>query len=131
MHSTARLAIIFGICALANASGLVASAQVRVVKDLAYKPDAATDYERERCKLDLYLPNRAAAFPTIVWFHGGGLQNGDKAREIEVHAGQRFAENGIALASVNYRLHPQAHFPAYVEDAAAAVAFVISSKRPS
>lgn len=124
MPKTASFTVILAAWALAYACGGVASAQVRVVKDVAYKPDAASDYERQRCKLDLYLPEKATAFPTIVWFHGGGLQSGDKAGDVAVNAAQRFAGEGIAMASVNYRLHPKVHFPEYVEDAAAAVAFV-------
>ena len=43
---------------------------------------------------------------------------------LAVKFGQRFADAGIGVASVNYRLHPEVQFSAYVEDAAAAVAFV-------
>ncbi len=91
---------------------------------MPYKPDGATDYERERCTLDLYLPVAGQGFATIVWFHGGGLQNGHKADAIAVGLAKRFSAEGIAVASVDYRLSPQAKFPAYIEDAAAAVAFV-------
>jgi acetyl esterase/lipase len=97
---------------------------VQVVPDLAYKPDGTTEYERERCKLDLYLPRARQGFATIVWFHGGSLRSGDKRGDIAVGFAKRFAEDGIAVASVNYRLSPRVTFPAYVEDAAAAVAFV-------
>lgn len=113
------------------APAAVANAEVTVVRDIGYRTDAATDYERERCELDLYLPEVEAAgksvekgFPTIVWFHGGSLKGGDKGGGIEAGAGKRFAEEGVGFASVNYRLSPKATFPAYVEDAAAAVAFV-------
>lgn len=97
---------------------------VRVLRDLAYKPDAATDYERQRCKLDLYLPASGEGFATIVWFHGGALQTGGKADGIAVGLARRFASEGIAVASVSYRLSPNAKYPAYIDDAAAAFAFV-------
>ena len=97
---------------------------VRVLADVPYKLAAATDYERAWCKLDLYLPKDRQGFATIVWFHGGGLRNGDKGGDIAVGFAKRFSSVGIAVASVNYRLSPQAKFPAYIEDAAAAVAFV-------
>ena len=29
-------------------------------------------YRIERCKLDLRIPSETG-FPTVVWFHGGGL----------------------------------------------------------
>lgn len=101
-----------------------ARADVRVVKDLAYK-EGGSDYERERCKLDLYLPEEGKkGYPVVVWFHGGGLKGGDKAGKIAATFGRRMAGEGIAVASVNYRLYPKVRYPEYLRDAAAAVAWV-------
>ena len=36
-------------------------------------------YRKKRCKLDLYYPRSEKAFPTVVWFHGGGLRSGEKS----------------------------------------------------
>lgn len=99
---------------------------VTVHSDLAYKSGPnLSEYEQERCALDLYLPEGETGFPVIVWFHGGNLTAGDKAGEIHVQVAQTLAERGIAVASVNYRLSPIATYPAYVEDAAASVAWVL------
>lgn len=96
-----------------------------LIVDEAYKSGPQlSQYETERCKLDWYLPIEAKNFPTLVWFHGGGLQNGHKADDIAVALAKRFAEAGVAVASVNYRLSPRAKYPAYLQDAAAAVAHV-------
>lgn len=93
--------------------------------DLPYKRgDKLTDYERERCKLDLYLPAGAKAFPTLVWFHGGGMTGGVKNGKDTVALARSLAASGVAVASVNYRLSPKATYPAYIEDAAAAFAWV-------
>lgn len=99
-----------------------AAAEVRLETDLPYKTDA-TGYERERCKLDLHLPAEEG-FPVVVWFHGGGLRVGEKNGGIEKRLAKRLVEAGIGCACVNYRLSPQSKFPTYVEDAAAAVAWV-------
>jgi acetyl esterase/lipase len=61
-------------------------------------------------------------FPVLVWFHGGGLTGG--AKDGVKSIAQRFAHDGIAVAAVNYRLSPKATYPAYLDDAAAAVAWV-------
>lgn len=99
--------------------------EVQVIRDQPYKSgDDLSDYERERCKLDWYLPVGVKDFPTLIWFHGGGLQNGHKADDIAVTVCERFASEGVAVASVNYRLSPKVKYPAYTQDAAAAVAFV-------
>lgn len=121
------LLLLLAVLQLVYAGVLPAADAPRVLKDLAYKANAETDYERERCKLDLYLPQGEKGFATIVWFHGGGLQNGDKQTEIAVNLAERFAKDGVAVASVNYRLSPKAKYPAYLDDAAAAVAFVLDN----
>jgi len=105
-----------------------AADQITIVKDLPYKSgDQLTDYERTRCKLDLYLPARDAKnFPTVVWFYGGSLEAGDKSGRGTVRIATALANNGIACAAVNYRLHPKATYPAYLDDAAASVAWTIA-----
>lgn len=120
------VAVLSTISVAGEAIGQNAAVEFRpkLLADLPYKPDGASDYERQRCKLDLYLPQGREGFSTIVWFHGGGLRNGDKGDDIAVGLAKRFSSEGIAVASVNYRLSPQAKYPAYIEDAAAAVAYV-------
>ena len=82
------------------------------------KPDA---YLNERCRLDVYYPTGVKNFPTVVWFHGGGLTNGEKS----VPAGLK--KKGIAVVAVNYRFSPRVKAPAYIEDAAAAVAWTFQN----
>lgn len=90
-------------------------------KDFSYVSDEETDaYRKERCKLDVYYPVDKKDFPTIVWFHGGGLEGGGK------HIPQELMNRGFAVVAVNYRLSPKAQNPAYIEDAAAAVAWTFS-----
>jgi dienelactone hydrolase len=88
-------------------------------------------YERDRCKLDIYIPRTAgtAPFPVVVYFHGGGLNSGDKSEgwaDWSNNFGFKFLENGVAMVMVNYRLSGQqgTKWPAYIQDAAAAVAWV-------
>ena len=100
--------------------GLTLQAQetYKTVKDISYIPAGETGgYRKERCKLDVYYPVGKKGFPTIVWFHGGGLEGGGK------HVPEMFMNQGFAVVAVNYRLSPKAQNPAYTEDAAAAVAW--------
>ncbi|MEM7369582.1 MAG: alpha/beta hydrolase [Bacteroidota bacterium] len=93
----------------------------QTISDILYR-DAAdgllTDYMKERCKLDLYYPDHQPGFATVVWFHGGGIRAGNK------FIPQELQEKGIAVVAVNYRLSPKVKSPAYIEDAAASVAWV-------
>lgn len=77
-----------------------------------------TDYMEARCRLDVYYPVGKKDFATVIWFHGGGLLNGEK------YIPENLKKRNIAVIPVNYRFSPQVKCPAYIEDAAAAVAWV-------
>ncbi|MDR0667073.1 MAG: alpha/beta hydrolase [Prevotellaceae bacterium] len=81
---------------------------------------ASDAYIAQRCVLDVYYPTDVKNFLTVVWFHGGGLSGGEK------HIPAALKKQGFAVVAVNYRLHPQVAAPAYLEDAAAAVAWVFN-----
>lgn len=78
-------------------------------------------YLKERCKLDIYYPSHRKDFATVVWFHGGGLTGGEK----ELPEGLK--DKALCIVGVNYRLSPDVAAPAYIEDAAAAVAWVFNN----
>jgi acetyl esterase/lipase len=78
-------------------------------------------YISEKCLLDIYYPGNLKGFPTIVWFHGGGMTGGDKVLPLGL------AQKGVGIVSVNYRLYPIVKCPEYIEDAAAAVAWVFNN----
>ena len=75
---------------------------------------------QERCLLDIYYPVKKKGFATVVWFHGGGLTGGSKELP------EALKNKDICVVGVNYRLSPQVQAPAYIEDAAAAVAWVFA-----
>lgn len=92
--------------------------------DISYYPESICKkdkYINERCKLDIYYPVNVSKFPTVVWFHGGGLTAGNK----EIPEGLK--NKGICVIGVNYRLSPRAKSPEYINDAAAAVAWVFNN----
>ena len=74
--------------------------------------------------LDLYLPE-TEQFPVFIYFHGGGLEAGDKP-EAEFFA-QQLTEKNIAVASVRYRMYPDAKFPDFIEDCAQSVKWIIDN----
>lgn len=93
--------------------------------------------------LDLYLPAGAvegtadgapagAAVPAVVHFHGGGWRTGTRSSLGPVTDGfglspfEQLASAGFAVASADYRLSSQSRFPAQLEDARAAVAWLRS-----
>lgn len=92
-------------------------------EDIPYRNESPTltKYQRERCKLDLYLPEKKKGFATIVWFHGGGLTSGNKKIPEGLQA------KGHAVIAVNYRLSPKVKVTEILDDAAAAVAWVFQN----
>ncbi len=90
--------------------------------DIAYRSgNGQTEYMRERCRLDVYRPVDVDSFSTVVWFHGGGLKNGQKSIP------QGLQEKGIAVVAVNYRLTPMVPAADCIDDAAAAVAWTFKN----
>ena len=50
----------------------------KLLKDISYRKSTDDSYIKERCKLDLYLPENKKDFPTLIFFHVGGLKGGNK-----------------------------------------------------
>ncbi|MCB1071278.1 MAG: alpha/beta hydrolase [Kiritimatiellae bacterium] len=80
------------------------------------------DAQRENdCRLDVVAPDAGNHVPTVIWFHGGGLNSGER------YVPGELMDLGFAIVPVSYRLSPRVQAPAYIEDAAAAVAWVFSN----
>lgn len=91
----------------------------RYIQDIPYIDADETDaYKLERCKLDIYYPEKVDNYATLIWIHGGGLTGGEK------HLLGEFRNQGFAVVSINYRLSPRAKCPSYIEDSAQAAAWV-------
>ena len=78
-------------------------------------------YVSAMCVLDIHYPVGIKNFPTVVWFHGGGLTSG-KRQIPEPLKGQ-----GIAVVAVEYRLSPKVKVVDCLDDAAAAVAWTFAN----
>ena len=74
--------------------------------------------------LDIYLPE-SSEFSVMLYFHGGGIQAGDK-RDNKVFF-EYMVSHGIAVVSANYRMYPEAKYPDFLVDAADAVAWVFKN----
>ena len=93
------------------------------VLDVSYYADSMNmdEYIKSRCKLDILYPENTKEFNTVVWFHGGGLNSYDK------YFPEALSNANLCIISVNYRLSPKVKAPTYIEDAAAAVAWVFNN----
>lgn len=112
------LLFIFGAPISAQKIEYVTQTNLPYYSDAIIKSDT---YIKERCVLDIYYPKNSPGFATVIWFHGGGLTGGNKELP------EQLKNQGIAVISVNYRLGPKVISPKYIEDAAAAVAWVFKN----
>lgn len=63
---------------------------------------------------DVFLPAGPGPFPAVLLLHSGSWRRGSKARMKQV--GEEFARQGIVAVAANYRLSPEARFPAQIYD---------------
>ena len=91
---------------------------MKLISDISY----GTAHESQ--KLDLHLPE-SSEFYAVVFIHGGGLEAGDKAND-KGHF-EYLVANGYAVVAPNYRMYPDARYPEYIEDSAAAVAWAFEN----
>ena len=75
-----------------------------------------------RQRLDVYRPaGGGEGLPVLVFCYGGAWNSGE--RGLYDFAGRAFAAAGFLTIVFDYRLVPESHFPAFVEDTAAAIAW--------
>lgn len=87
------------------------------LKDIVYAPENG-----EKGLVDFYLPD-TETFPLYMFIHGGGLTGGSRRRSSEMT--EYLTSRGVALASVEYRLYPDAKFPDYIRDCTKAADFIL------
>jgi acetyl esterase/lipase len=112
---------------LASLTALAACSPVRLVNTLTphgtYNAQTNIAYEAgDRHMLDVYVPaNAKPSAPMIVFFYGGSWQTGDRKNYLFV--GEALASRGYIVVVPDYRRYPEVTFPAFMDDAAAAVAW--------
>ncbi len=84
--------------------------------DVSYGP-------HERNTLDLWQVKSGKPVPLLIFIHGGGWAGGEKT-DLPVKLLEVMLNNGISVASINYRYTTTAILPAPVHDAAKAVQFL-------
>ena len=77
------------------------------------------------CNLDVLIPD-CDTFPVFVYFHGGGLEAGDKS---DCKFYDALVEKKIAIVTANYRMYPQAKCPDFLEDGASVVKWVYDNMK--
>lgn len=92
---------------------------IHLIKDRSYGPHA-------RQILDVFTPSSANARPVVLFIHGGAFTRGNKSMNGDVYDNVLFwfARRGFVGVNMEYRLAPEAPFPAGAQDVAAAVQWI-------
>jgi acetyl esterase/lipase len=73
-------------------------------------------------KLDIYYPASGGPWPVLLYVHGGGWNEGDKAEGV---GWRGLNERGFLVVSINYRLAAyDSKFPVMIEDVKCAVRYL-------
>ncbi|WP_166831285.1 alpha/beta hydrolase [Thalassoroseus pseudoceratinae] len=118
MHSSALGCMAIVIVTLCS---IPVSAEDKTVHEgIYYGPENGTEYQKERCQLDIHVPTNQQKFPVLIYFHGGGIVGGSRG-------GPDLTSQGVCLVAPSYRLSPKAQCPDYLNDAADAVAWTFKN----
>jgi acetyl esterase/lipase len=85
---------------------------VDVVRDIRFASG-------RRGLLDVYAPRDVQEAPMVVFFYGGGWEDGQRADYR--FAAMALARHGVVTAVPDYRLYPDVRFPDFIADGAKAV----------
>ena len=91
----------------------------KVFLNVPYAEDSPAQY------VDIYVPEDVENPPLFVLVHGGGFAANDaKVKQAQLMY-RYFRDHGFACASVNYRLSPEAAYPAACGDVKACVRYLV------
>jgi arylformamidase len=105
------------VLALISVASTLTAAEMKVTRDVPYVTPASP-----RRLLDVYAPAEGKDRPVVVWIHGGGWRQGDKAAVQQKP--QAFVDRGFVFVSINYRFVPQVTIKEMTGDVAKAIRWV-------
>jgi acetyl esterase/lipase len=108
-------AVLAGACSPAAVLNALSDREdVRETTGLAYA-------DGDRHAIDVYAPEGAEAAPVVLFLYGGSWDSGE--RGLYRFLGVSLAAAGLVCMVPDYRVWPEVRFPAFVQDAARALAW--------
>lgn len=118
-----RLVLAAGVFALGGCATVFFAAvdKLEYTRNVAERDHIVFDAKRDLA-LDAYSPAGAKAAPVVVFFYGGSWSEGK--RHWYRYVGDALANRGVVVFIPDYRKYPDVRFPAFMRDAARALAWV-------
>ncbi len=93
---------------------------ITVVEEFHSRDVVYCTLDNRKLHADVFYPSdKSKKHPGVILIHGGGWASGNKSHLVPL--AQKLAANGFVAASVEYRLSPEAKYPAGVTDLKTAV----------
>lgn len=106
--------------ALGAISGWSQKTEYKTITDITYT-QSGDRYAQERGKLDVYYPQGVKDCPVVIWYHGGGIEAGNK------HIPEELQAKGYVVVAANYRLLPNVPIDSCLDDVAASIAWTFKN----
>lgn len=95
---------------------------VKEYRDVVYSTLKDTPFGDRDLHVDIFRPDNDSVRPALIMIHGGGWNSGDKS--LQEPMAQMIAARGYVAIPVEYRLIPEAIYPAGLHDIKTAVRWV-------
>ncbi|MGQ0636874.1 MAG: alpha/beta hydrolase [Planctomycetaceae bacterium] len=113
---------------LQNRKGARAAEQPNLAVPLTHADVSYGDHNKQAFDLWLAESKDGKRTPLVIFIHGGGFRGGDK-RNINNLPIQKYLDQGISFASLNYRLSDAGTYPIMMRDAARGLQYIRSSAK--
>lgn len=87
---------------------------VKAYENVVYTHLDETPFGPRDLHVDVFRPDNDSIYPALIMVHGGGWNSGD--RSLQMPMAQRIARAGYVTIPVEYRLIPEAVYPAGLHD---------------
>ena len=96
-------------------------------ENIIYKTLPVTPYGKRELKLNIYRPLKPRKLPVVLMIHGGGWSSG--SLRMQQSLAVSLSRQGFATVVVEYRLSPEAIYPAAMDDLSDAVLWIYKHAR--
>lgn len=100
---------------------------VKAFENVTYTHFNKTPFGPRDLHVDIFRPDNDSIYPALLMVHGGGWNSGD--RSLQVPMAMQIAKAGYVTIPVEYRLIPEAVYPAGLHDIKTAVRWVRKNAR--